>query len=62
MEDGATQILLDLGIALGKELLGSFTKAKLPQEVLDAAGATVSALEAHKADLITKANLEAQRG
>ena len=55
-------ILIDLGIALGKELLGTFTKAQLPQNVLDAAGATVTALEAHKNDLITKANLEAQRG
>ena len=61
MEEGYS-ILLDLGIALGKELLGSLTKAKTPQDVLDAAGATVSALEAHKNDLITKANLEAQRG
>jgi len=55
-------ILIDLGIALGKELLGTFTKAKLPQDVLDAAGATVAALEAHKNDVITKAALEAQRG
>lgn len=62
MEDQGYSILIDLGIALGKELLGSLTKAKAPQEVLDAAGATVTALEAHKNDLITKANLEAQRG
>jgi hypothetical protein len=55
-------ILIDLGIALGKELLASLTKAKAPQDVLDAAGATVTALEAHKNDLITKAALEAQRG
>jgi hypothetical protein len=61
MEQGY-EILIDLGIALGKELVGSFTKAKAPQDVLDAVGATVSALETHKNDLITKANLEAQRG
>jgi hypothetical protein len=62
MEDQGYQILIDLGISLGKELLGSLTKAKAPQDVLDAAGAAVTALVAHKNDLITKANLEAQRG
>jgi hypothetical protein len=56
------QILIDLGIALGKQLIGSLTQAKAPIEVLDAIGDTVTALEAHKSDLITKANLEAQRG
>jgi hypothetical protein len=61
MEQGYT-ILIDLGIALGKELVGSLTKAQAPQDVLDAVGATVSALETHKNDLITKANLEGQRG
>jgi hypothetical protein len=61
MEQGYT-ILIDLGLELGKDLLGSLTKAQAPQNVLDAAGATVAALEAHKNDLITKANLEAQRG
>ena len=55
-------ILIDLLIGLGKSLLAEYTKAGLPQEVLDAAQATVDALEAHKNDVVTKANLESQRG
>lgn len=55
-------ILIDLGFALGKDLVASLTKAKAPQEVLDAAQAAVDAISAHQQDLITKANLEAQRG
>lgn len=61
MEQGY-EILIDLGIALGKQLLASLTKAQAPQDVLDAAAATVTALENHQNDLITKAALEAQRG
>jgi hypothetical protein len=55
------QILIDLGLELGKDLLASLTKAKAPQEVLSAAQAAVDAIAQHQQDVITKANLEAQR-
>jgi len=53
--------LISLGIEFLKLFL-SKTKAKLPEEVVTSLEASVVALEAHNDDVITKANLEAQRG
>lgn len=52
---------LNLGIAFLEKFLGE-AKAKLPVEVIQAVESTIQALNAHKDDVITKANLEAQRG
>lgn len=55
--------LVELGISfVSQYLLPSLTKAKAPAEVLNAVSATVDALVAHKNDIITKQNLESQRG
>lgn len=53
--------LIDLGIALLESFLGKL-KSKIPLEVAQAVQAAIDALASHKNDLITKANLEAQRG
>lgn len=53
--------LIDLGFAFLQNFLGSL-KSKLPAEVAAALQAALDALAAHKADLLTKANFEAQRG
>lgn len=58
---GPYGILIDLGFAGVKAAIGAFTKAKAPQDVLDALQAAEQAIMAHQEDLITKANLEAQR-
>jgi hypothetical protein len=55
-------LLLDLGSSFLKQFLGSLTKSKAPAQLIDAVTATVAAIDEHKNDLITKANLEAQRG
>ena len=52
-------------IGLGLSFLETFlskTKTKLPAEVVTSIEATVTALQAHYDDAVTKANLEAQRG
>jgi flagellin-specific chaperone FliS len=54
-------MLLDLGLSF----LGTFLrnlKNKLPTEAVSAIQAAFNAIYAHRADEITKANLEAQRG
>lgn len=53
--------LLDLGISFLQSFLGGL-KNKLPAEIVTAVQATIDALAAHKDDVVTKANLEAQRG
>jgi len=55
-------ILIQLGLALGKQLLSTATQAKWPQTVLDAIGETVTAIETHHNDVVSKAALDAQRG
>jgi hypothetical protein len=57
-----TVALIDLGSGLLKTLIESLTKSNVPGQIIDAASNLVSQLEAHKDDVITKANLEAQRG
>jgi hypothetical protein len=54
-------LLISLGLELGKTLLGHLTKAKAPQEVLDAVGAAVTAIEAHSADLMTAKDWDAAK-
>lgn len=55
-------LLLDLGFAFGKNLVASLTKAKAPQEVIDAVQASVDAIEKHAGDVMTKEQWEALRG
>lgn len=52
-------------IGLGLTFLEAFlskTKTKLPVEVVTSIQATITALQTHYDDVVTKANLEAQRG
>lgn len=51
-----------MGAQLLEMLIGAFTKAKAPQAVIDGLTAAAAAIQTHQTDLITKANLEAQRG
>lgn len=53
--------LLDLGLNFLETFLSNL-KNKLPAEVVQAIQAAIDALVAHKDDVVTKANLEAQRG
>jgi hypothetical protein len=57
-----TAVLIDLGTGLLKQLAASLTASNVPGEIIDGISNTVAALEKHKDDVITKANLEAQRG
>lgn len=56
----------ELAVTLGLKLLGlvvdTFTKAQLPQVLIDAAQSAYDAVEAHKNDLMTKDQWEAERG
>lgn len=54
-------ILIDLGISFLQSYLSGLGN-KVPSQVVAAIQAAVDALNAHKADLLTKANFEAQRG
>lgn len=54
--------LIGVGITFLQSFLGSLTKNKAPQEVLDAVQATIAALQAHQQDVMSKADWEAQRG
>lgn len=54
--------LIQLGISFLSTLIDSFTKSNVPQEVIDALNAALVAVQAHAADLISKADLESQRG
>lgn len=53
--------LIELGLAFLQTFL-SKTKAKLPVEVVTSLEASVAALQTHYDDVVSKANLEAQRG
>jgi hypothetical protein len=53
--------LLDLGISILEAFLGKL-KDNLPAQIVADVQAVIDKLAAHKDDLISKANLEAQRG
>lgn len=53
--------LIDLGVGF-LDMFLSKVKSSIPQTVVDAIQAAADALLTHKNDLVTKANLEAQRG
>lgn len=53
--------LLDVGFALVESVLSKYS-GKLPAQLVTAGQAAVDAWAAHRDDVITKANLEAQRG
>lgn len=55
-------LAIQMGLALLGPLLDGLLKSSAPKQVIDAVSAAITALEAHKNDLITKAALEAQRG
>lgn len=54
--------LLDLGLGFLRQFIISLTKQKAPTEAIDAVQASIDALAAHQADVMTKADWEAQRG
>lgn len=53
--------IVELFLSIGETFLGQL-KNHLPAEVLQAVQSGLDALAAHRNDVITKANLEAQRG
>jgi hypothetical protein len=55
-------VLLDLGSSFLKQFVGSLTKSNAPAQIIDAVNGVVTAIDAHKDDVINKANLEADRG
>lgn len=55
-------LLLDLGSTFLKQFVSSLTKSNAPAQIIDAINATVNAIDEHKNDVVSKANLEAQRG
>lgn len=54
--------LISLGLTILNQLLGIFIKNKAPQAVIDAVQAAIKAIQAHRADLMTKIDWENQRG
>jgi hypothetical protein len=54
--------LLDLGSVFLKQFIESLNKSKTPGQIIDSVVATVKAIDEHKDDVVSKANLEAQRG
>ena len=54
--------LLELGIQFLLQYLSGLKNGKVPAEVLTAVQAAIDALLAHKADVISKSNLESLRG
>jgi len=53
--------LLDVGFTIVESVLQKYGQ-KLPAELVTASQAAVDAWAAHRADVVSKANLEAQRG
>lgn len=53
--------IVDLGFTFLQMFLSKY-KNQLPSQVIEALQAAIDALIAHKDDLLTKANFEAQRG
>jgi hypothetical protein len=54
--------LIGIGVNFLSNFISSLTTNKAPQEVLDAIQAAITALEAHKADVMSKADWESLRG
>jgi len=54
--------LIDVGLTFLQSFLGGLKTSKAPADVVAAVQAAVDALFAHKADIISKANLDALRG
>lgn len=54
--------LLDVGLTFLQQFIGGLKTGKAPAEVIAAVQSAVDALFAHKADIITKAGLDAARG
>lgn len=54
-------VLIDLGLTFLTGFLGNIQN-QVPKNVVSAIQAAIDALAAHKDDLVTKQNLEAQRG
>jgi len=53
---------IDLALPLLSSLISNLTKSQAPTHIISAVQAAIDALAAHRDDLITKDNLEAQRG
>lgn len=53
---------LELILPLLGSLVDTLTKSSAPSTVTDALTSAISQLQIHKTDLVTKANLESQRG
>jgi len=54
--------LIELGINFLSQFLSNLKWGKAPAEVLASVQAALDALNAHKQDIISKSNLDAQRG
>jgi hypothetical protein len=54
--------LLDMGLGFLRQFIASLTKQKAPAEVIDAVQASITALEAHQNDVMSKADWEQARG
>ena len=54
--------LLDVGLGFLQTFLGGLKGSKAPAEIIASVQAALDAIFAHKADIISKSNLEALRG
>lgn len=54
--------LLDVGLSFLQTFVGGLKTGKAPAEVIAAVQAAVDALFSHKADIISKSNLDSLRG
>jgi hypothetical protein len=54
--------LISIGLSFLSQFIGGLKNGKAPAEVVTAIQSAIDALGAHQNDLITKANLEANRG
>ena len=54
--------LLDIGLGFLNQYISSLTSSKAPAEVIAAFQAALTALQAHKSDVMSKADWEALRG
>lgn len=54
--------LIDVGLTFLQQFVGGLKTGKAPAEVIAAVQAALDAIFAHKADIISKSNLDALRG